>query len=93
VDGEWLAELGPMFFSIKQSYQDRVAKRKRERTEADAMEQDFEDVRRLRDLDQRAKLRDKLKLEATPRPGTRICTPGLSARRPKQGAVPRGFTK
>lgn len=93
VDGEWLAKLGPMFFSIKQSYQDRVAKRKRERTEADAMEQDFEDVRKLRDLDQRAKLRDKLKLEATPRPGTRICTPGLSARRPKKGAVPRGFNK
>ena len=44
VDGEWLAELGPMFFSVKQSYADRVAKRKRERTEADAMEADFEDV-------------------------------------------------
>ena len=59
VDGEWLAELGPMFFSVKQSYADRVAKRKRERTEADAMEADFEDVRRLRDLDARREARPK----------------------------------
>ena len=35
VDGEWLAELGPMFFSVKQSYEDRVAKRKRDKTETE----------------------------------------------------------
>ena len=91
VDGEWLAELGPMFFSVKQSYADRVAKRKRERTEADAMEADFEDVRRLRDLDAR---REARAAAATPRPGTRICTPGLGRRPPRaRPPVPRGFER
>ena len=27
VDAEWLAELGPMFYSVKESYAQRIAKR------------------------------------------------------------------
>jgi predicted transcriptional regulator len=30
VEGEWLAELGPMFFSVKESFKTRLEKRKRE---------------------------------------------------------------
>ena len=29
VEAEWLAELGPMFFSVKESYKSRLEKRKR----------------------------------------------------------------
>ena len=28
VDAEWLAELGPMFYSVKESYAQRIAKRR-----------------------------------------------------------------
>ena len=31
VDAEWLAELGPMFFSVKESVEKRIAKRRLER--------------------------------------------------------------
>ena len=33
VEGEWLAELGPMFFSVKESYQTRLITKKFEQTE------------------------------------------------------------
>ena len=33
VEGEWLAELGPMFFSIKESYKSRLLKRQREKAD------------------------------------------------------------
>ena len=83
VDGEWLAELGPMFFSVKQSYKDRVAKRKRDKTETELMEAEFDDTKKLAALDDKARARAKaLRLvEKTPRPGTRICTPGLAKTR------------
>lgn len=32
VDGEWLAELGPMFFSVKRSFQSRITKRTQEQS-------------------------------------------------------------
>ncbi|RLN96655.1 hypothetical protein BBJ28_00020329 [Nothophytophthora sp. Chile5] len=38
VEGEWLAELGPMFFSVKESFQSRLLKRMKEKEEAKAME-------------------------------------------------------
>lgn len=41
VDGQWLAELGPMFFSVKESHQSRLEKRRKEREELKAMESEF----------------------------------------------------
>jgi pre-mRNA-splicing factor ATP-dependent RNA helicase DHX38/PRP16 len=38
VDGEWLASMGPMFFSIKESYASRLEQRKREREDQAEME-------------------------------------------------------
>jgi len=73
VDGEWLAELGPMFFSIKQSYKDRVAKRKRERTETDLMDAEFKDRQRLAALEDKVAQRGRALRAQTPLPGTRIC--------------------
>ncbi|KAH9122394.1 hypothetical protein LEN26_010275 [Aphanomyces euteiches] len=41
VDGEWLAELGPMFFSVKESYKSRLLKRAKERSERADMEHEM----------------------------------------------------
>jgi len=41
VEGEWLAELGPMFFSIKESYESALKRRQRERADALKMEQEM----------------------------------------------------
>jgi pre-mRNA-splicing factor ATP-dependent RNA helicase DHX38/PRP16 len=38
VDGEWLAELGPMFFTVKESYKTRLIHRQKESEEREAME-------------------------------------------------------
>ncbi|KAL7679850.1 putative AAA+ ATPase domain, RNA helicase HrpA, P-loop containing nucleoside triphosphate hydrolase [Plasmopara halstedii] len=42
VEGEWLAELGPMFFSVKESFQSRLMKRMKEKEEAVEMENEME---------------------------------------------------
>ena len=39
VDGEWLAEAGPMFFSIKESFETTLLKRQKERENQAAMEE------------------------------------------------------
>ncbi|KAI9915975.1 hypothetical protein PsorP6_007716 [Peronosclerospora sorghi] len=41
VEGEWLAELGPMFFSVKESFQSRLLKRMKEKEEAVEMEHEM----------------------------------------------------
>merc|ERR1740121_2317745 len=41
VEGEWLAELGPMFFSIKESYETTLKKRARERIETSHIQQEI----------------------------------------------------
>ena len=42
VEGEWLAELGPMFFSVKESYKSRLAKRQRETADQKNMNWEME---------------------------------------------------
>ncbi|KAL3679174.1 hypothetical protein R1sor_022130 [Riccia sorocarpa] len=46
VEPQWLAELGPMFFSIKDSHTSRLEQHRRQREEKTAMEQEMEEVRR-----------------------------------------------
>ncbi|KAG7394335.1 Pre-mRNA-splicing factor ATP-dependent RNA helicase PRP16 [Phytophthora boehmeriae] len=41
VEGEWLAELGPMFFSVKESFQSRLLKRMKEKEEQMEMENEM----------------------------------------------------
>jgi pre-mRNA-splicing factor ATP-dependent RNA helicase DHX38/PRP16 len=38
VDGRWLAELGPMWFSIKESYADRIKRKKQQELDKQTME-------------------------------------------------------
>jgi len=41
VDGEWLAELGPMFFSIKESFESALKRRQKEKLDAIRMEEEM----------------------------------------------------
>lgn len=43
VEGEWLAELGPMFFSVKESFESTLKHRQKQRLEAAAMEKQMAD--------------------------------------------------
>ncbi|CAM9411391.1 unnamed protein product [Hapterophycus canaliculatus] len=44
VEAEWLAELGPMFFSVKESYKTRLEKRVREREDKARMEEEMKEA-------------------------------------------------
>lgn len=44
VEAEWLAELGPMFFSVKESYKTRLEKRAREREDKAKMELEMKEA-------------------------------------------------
>ncbi|CBN75577.1 conserved unknown protein [Ectocarpus siliculosus] len=44
VEAEWLAELGPMFFSVKESYKTRLEKRVREREDKARMEVEMKEA-------------------------------------------------
>ncbi len=57
VEGEWLAELGSMFFSVKESYKSRIAKRLKDIEGAKAMENEMTEMQKKKqdDLDQKDK--------------------------------------
>ena len=63
VDGEWLAELGPMFFSVKESYASRITKRATEERRAKRMEEEFKKAKEeidRKEEERREKLGKKL---------------------------------
>jgi pre-mRNA-splicing factor ATP-dependent RNA helicase DHX38/PRP16 len=41
VDGEWLAEAGPMFFSVKESFETTLLRRQKDRQEQAVMEEEM----------------------------------------------------
>ena len=75
VEGEWLAELGPMFFSIKESYESALKRRQRERVDAANMEKEMQ----KKESDEE-KERKREKKESVARGGsTPMATPGRLA--------------
>ena len=81
VEGEWLAELGPMFFSVKESFESTLNRRQRERTDAAAMEREMkkkEEEDLEKDSDRLALARAKLSASSSRR-GTAVATPGRLA--------------
>lgn len=71
VDGTWLAELGPMFFSVKDSSTSKVESRKKYANEVIAMENEMREAQEK--IEQRK--RDKEANQLTSRK-TNIITPG-----------------
>jgi pre-mRNA-splicing factor ATP-dependent RNA helicase DHX38/PRP16 len=71
VDGQWLAELGPMFFSVKDSTKSKIESRKKYANELVAMETEMKEAQEL--LEQMKK--DKESTYVSSR-RTQIVTPG-----------------
>lgn len=75
VEGEWLAEMGPMFFTVKESYKTRLEQRRREAEEQQSMEGEMADkVARKKAMDEAVRLKMQ---QATSSRRVAISTPGL----------------
>ncbi|KAI8825388.1 pre-mRNA-splicing factor ATP-dependent RNA helicase PRP16-like protein [Chytriomyces cf. hyalinus JEL632] len=83
VDAHWLAELGPMFFSIKESGFSHKDKRRQDRKELEDMEQE---LRRATEIQKREESLNEL--AAMPTPRSRILTPGLGRTRRREPGTP-----
>jgi len=62
-EGTWLAELGPMFFSVKESYATRLQRKAQAREQQKQMEQDY-DSKAQEELQAKLLEEEKQKLEA-----------------------------
>ena len=74
VEGEWLAELGPMFFSIKESYETTLLRRQKDRIEQAKMEKEMAEKKR-REEDE-----EKKRSNSTAQEQGRIARPGAGNR-------------
>ncbi|CAN0073395.1 unnamed protein product [Ectocarpus sp. 6 AP-2014] len=83
VEAEWLAELGPMFFSVKESYKTRLEKRVREREDKARMEVEMKEAEEKKAAADEAKRRRE-EMETPRYRGLAIATPG---RTPTGGGV------
>lgn len=79
VEAEWLAELGPMFFSVKESVETRVLKRKERSDEKGHMEDEMKEATETMRL--KAELKEKERKSRSVK--SRIATPG-GAKTPRQ---------
>uniref|UniRef100_A0A0C9S630 TSA: Wollemia nobilis Ref_Wollemi_Transcript_12080_4357 transcribed RNA sequence n=1 Tax=Wollemia nobilis TaxID=56998 RepID=A0A0C9S630_9CONI len=78
VEPQWLAELGPMFFSIKDSDTSMLEHRKKQREEKTAMEQEMEELRNKQtELENQMKEREK---EKRAKESQQIAIPGAHPR-------------
>ena len=72
VEGEWLAEMGPMFFTVKESYKTRLLHRKKEKEDREEMERQMERAQ----LKQK-EMEEKMRKGTSVGPKRAISTPGL----------------
>ena len=83
VEGEWLAEMGPMFFSVKESFESALKRRQRERLDAAAMEKDMkqkeEEEEEQKERERIAAQKERAKMSSSSRRGTVVATPGRLA--------------
>ena len=77
VEPEWLANLGPMFFEIKQSYKERLSKRKKEKEDQEQMEAEMQ-AKINADAASAIAARKEAEVGAV-RKRSRISTPGMRA--------------
>ncbi|XP_024928631.2 pre-mRNA-splicing factor ATP-dependent RNA helicase DEAH7 isoform X2 [Ziziphus jujuba] len=74
VEPQWLAELGPMYFSIKRSETSLLEHKRKRMEEKLAMEEEMENLRKEQ---AKAERENKLKREKRARQQQRVSTPGL----------------
>ena len=90
VEPQWLAELGPMFFSIKESHTSRLTQKQREKEESKIMEKEMEEARKAkaqRDEEEAKKLRERQRSQS------RIVEPGTPVVRPSGYTAPRSKSR
>jgi len=81
VEGEWLAELGPMFFTVKESYKTRILHQQRQAAEKSNMEKEQEEY-------------EKMQIEAASKSSVRepskqvVSTPGFGSTKGTPKATP-----
>eukprot|EP00004_Rigifila_ramosa_P027499 TRINITY_DN899_c0_g2_i1.p1 TRINITY_DN899_c0_g2~~TRINITY_DN899_c0_g2_i1.p1 ORF type:complete len:1026 (+),score=231.74 TRINITY_DN899_c0_g2_i1:1-3078(+) len=77
VDPLWLAQLGPMFFSVKDSHLSRIEKRRKEKEAKEQMEQELQEAleERKRRAEHEQKMEGRL---STAKRTPQIATPGFS---------------
>ncbi|CAI5948318.1 unnamed protein product, partial [Closterium sp. NIES-65] len=75
VEPRWLAEAGPMFFSVKDSHQSRLQQKQKLREEASAMEREMAEARRKMEVEE--EMRRRKDEEQTVREAERIVMPGV----------------
>ncbi|KAH7316037.1 hypothetical protein KP509_21G075900 [Ceratopteris richardii] len=83
VEPQWLAEMGPMFFSIKDSNTSRLEQRRKQNEEKTAMEQEMEELRKK----QLKALSQKLAKEKTARSRTSQLIVGPGMKQPKVPSI------
>ena len=72
VDGEWLAEAGPMFFSVKESFETTLQKREQQRKDRVKMEAEMQKQQAVDEEAAQASLRERL----SARRSQAVATPG-----------------
>jgi len=94
VEGEWLAELGPMFFSVKESFETTLKKREKERLEVARMQKEHANGRDIGSTKtaEKDKLSSNDNISSSKEKSSRIATPGraLGDRTPKFMPKKRG---
>jgi pre-mRNA-splicing factor ATP-dependent RNA helicase DHX38/PRP16 len=94
VDGEWLAELGPMFYSLKESYAERLARKKAQALELQSMEKQMElALEKEREEKERAKAEKEKLLESSRKVSSTVVEIGAQSIKEvlKQKKKKRGF--
>lgn len=87
VDGTWLAELGPMFFSVKDSSKSKVESRKKYANELVAMETEMKEAQDK--LEEMKKEKESMFISSR---RTQIITPGRG-KTEKQSQTPTPYRK
>jgi len=90
VEGEWLAQLGPMFFSVKESYESTLRKRLKKRQEEAEMEMEMEMRAKHKVTEESKGIKAKIKLEEVSQSSVvtgRSCRPTLRFMPKKRGRV------
>ena len=87
VEGEWLAELGPMFFSIKESFETTLRRRQEQKLEKERMEKEHEE-KTSRDEKDRSELSKNLEKRSASRNRYAVATPGRQS-----SSTPSRFAK
>ena len=86
VEGEWLAEAGPMFFSVKESFETALLRRQKDRQEQAKMEKQ---MKRKEEEEAEAEEEQNRKRTSSMRRSQAVATPG----RRSAGATPRFMPK